>query len=105
MSESLKIALTAAATLLGGLILFGLERCFLEPLNAQMATISRIGYLLVYHAERYANPLVTPALAPDQFGEWMKLPDIAAYQEAKVDLRKSAAELFATTTQIRAYWL
>jgi hypothetical protein len=106
MSEALKIAVTSACAVVAGLLIFVLQRFLLEPLNDQSRILGKIAYLLLFHAERYANPLLIPqSMPPDQYTISMQTPNNDQYQDAKADLRKCAAELYSTTTAVRAYRL
>ena len=104
MSEPLKIALTAAATLIGGIILFGMQKFFLEPIYEYTKSVARIAFLLHYHAEVYANPHAMSASATNQ--QWQEFWDSMKgkrYSSAKDDLRKAASDLSSAAVSIQAY--
>ncbi len=90
----MKIVLTAAATLLGGAILFVLgqlvQKFFLEPVQALLKLIAEIDVTLTFWAWAYANP------SAEVTDERLK---------ASNELRSSASRLRAAANSIPFFWL
>ena len=94
MSEGLKIALTAGATLGGGVLLFVisrlLQKVLLDPLHEQRKVVGEIDYRLTYWAWAYGNPQEAKTLERDR---------------AMDELRDAAGRLLAATNTIRCWRL
>ena len=98
MSELFKIVLTAGITVVVGIAIFVVQQFLLEPLKAQQLVIGKIGFALVYHAERCANPadplLFNSARAEDS-------QKCQRYSEAADEIKKCASELASTSNPTR----
>jgi hypothetical protein len=98
MSESLKILLTASATVLGGVFVFAIteiaKKLLIEPVTQQRQAIGDVDFRLTYWAWAYGNP------------QEKKTPE---RDKAMDELREAAGRLLATTNAIRwwplARWL
>ncbi len=100
MSDTWKIIVTSAPTVVGGVVILVLgqlaQRFFIEPLHEQAKVIGEIAYALAYHAPIYANPGRTRVVMANGI-------DLTAATEDA--LRALASRLIATTTPIRWYGL
>jgi len=68
------------------------------------ALLARLHICCFFTPNDMLTHLRTPqGMTPDQHASWMQVPYNAQYQDAKLDLRKCASELFSTTTAVRAY--
>src|SRR5437879_5342253 len=92
MSELLKISLTAAATIIGSVIIFVVSQIFqklvIDPVQEQRSAIGVIDHRLTYWAWAYCNP------QDDKSPERDKASD---------ELREAAARLLAATNAIRLW--
>ena len=95
MLEIAKIFLTATVAAIFGLLIFTLQRFLLDPISEQAKAIGRIGFALIFYAERYANPLDTKK------ADQPSISTVQRYIEAKEELRRCASELAATSNAIR----
>ena len=95
MSEWMKIILTAAVTVTGGVFVFALsqllQRLVLDPLDQQRRVIADIDVVLTYRAWAYATPG-----DPDRGRDSRR-------DEAEEECRHLASRLIATTNAIR-WW-
>lgn len=93
MSELLKVVMTAAVTLLGGVILFivnqWVQKFFFEPIHEQARVVGEIDFALTYWAWTYANP--DPS---------SRTP---VRDRASDELRGCGSRLIATTNAIPCY--
>ncbi len=92
MSEVMKIVLTAAATVVGGMLIFSLsqilQRLVLDPLFEQQKVIAEIDVALTLWAWAYANP--APVERPTK-----------ARRKAMNEFRSLASRLIAATNALR----
>jgi hypothetical protein len=72
MSETLKIILTAAMTLLGGLFLLVLKQIFIEPIYELRKLIGEIGYHVFFYRALIENTGISPETAPEKMKELEK---------------------------------
>ena len=100
MSGLIKIVLTSAFTVLGGVVVFVLgqvaTKFFLEPIHEQSRAISEIIDSLIFYANLYANPdKRIPASAPIEIER----------HKASNTLRRHASQLSSKTNMIPWYGL
>jgi len=55
MTELEKIFLTSGLPIVGGALVFALQRFVLEPLNDQVKVLGRLTFALYYHGREYTN--------------------------------------------------
>src|SRR5579859_8164866 len=96
MTELEKIFLTSGLTVVGGALVFVLQRFVLEPLNEQSRVLGRITFALYYHGREYGNPI--PRASADS--EAIKI-----YREASNRMRELAGLLAETSQSVRLYWI
>ena len=96
MTELEKIFLTSGLTIVGGSMVFVIQRFILEPLNEQNRVLGRITYALYYYGREYGTPPRRDT--PDA--------DIVTRQrEAANKIRDLAAMLAEASQSVRLYWI
>ena len=98
----LEIAIIAGVTLLGGMILFIInkliEKVILEPIQKQKEVIKNIAVALIQHAHLYANPINLNAFSSDS-----RIRE--DFMSASNNTRKLSALLTVTSDNISFYCL
>jgi hypothetical protein len=96
VTEIEKIVLTSALTVVGGLLIFVLQRFLLEPLNDQSKILGRITYAMFYYGREYGFP-INPQTAPEESQK--------RYWDVADHIRGLAASLAETSQGIRFRWV
>lgn len=96
MTELEKIFLTSSLTVIGGSLVFVIQRFVLEPLNEQSKVLGRITFAVFYPGREYGNPI----RRDDPDGEAIK-----KYREAADGMRELAGLLAETSQSVRFYWI
>jgi|OpeIllAssembly_1097287.scaffolds.fasta_scaffold27274_4 hypothetical protein len=90
MSEAMKIILTAAATLLGGLFLLVLKQIFIEPIYELRKLIGEVSYHVFLSRALIENAVVSSQTEPDKLKELEKttekFKDLSARLRATVNV-------------------
>lgn len=95
MTELDKILLTSAFTIIGGCLVFVVQRFLLDPLNEQSRVLGRITFAMHYYGREYNSP-VNPNHA-DQANQ-------QRYWGVADRLRELGSSLAETSQSIRFYW-
>jgi hypothetical protein len=94
MGQVLTSFLTAALTIIGGVLVHGatqlLSKLVIDPVNEQRRILGEIDYALTYFARCYANPKPSPGKCE-------------AWDKAAEALRDYASRLTAATNVVRLY--
>lgn len=96
MNELDKIVFTSALTVIGGFLVFALQRFVLEPLNEQSKVLGRITFALHYYGREFNLPLLVGHA--DEATQ-------KRYWETADRLRELGSSLAETSQSIRLYWL
>jgi hypothetical protein len=96
MTELDKILLTSGLTVIGGSLVFVVERFVLEPLNDQSKVLGRIAFAMHYYGREFNYP-IDPQHA-DQASQ-------QRYWAVADRLRELGSSLAETSQGIRWYWL
>jgi hypothetical protein len=96
MTELEKIFLTSGLTVVGGSLVFVIQRFVLDPLNEQSKVFGRITFALYYHGREYGNPI--PRANADAEAN-------NRYREAANKMRELAGLLAETSQSVRLYWI
>lgn len=94
MSEPLKIILTAAATLLGGLFLLVLKQIFIEPIYELRKLIGEISYHVFLSRALIENTLISSETEPDNLKELDKATDTFKNLSARLRAAVNVVPLF-----------
>jgi hypothetical protein len=95
MTELDKILLTSGLTIIGGCLVFVVQRFLLEPLNEQSRVLGRITFAMHYYGREYGFP-ISPEHA-DQASQ-------QRYWAVADKLRELGSSLAETSQGIRLYW-
>jgi len=96
VTDVAKIVLTSALTVIGGSLVFVVQRFVLEPLTEQSKVLGRITYAMYYYGREYGFPMDAKN-APEQMQK--------RYWEIADHIRGLGASLAETTQAIRLRWL
>ena len=96
MTELDKILLTSGLTIIGGCVIFVVQRFLLDPLNEQSRVLGRITFAMHYYGREYNFP-INPKDA-DQASQ-------QRYWAVADRLRELGSSLAETSQGIRFYWL
>lgn len=88
MSETMKIILTAAATLLGGLFLLVLKQIFIEPIYELRKLIGEVSYYVFLSRALIENTVISSQTEPDKLNELEKTTD--RFKDLSARLRATA---------------
>jgi len=87
MSESLKILLTASATLIGGLFLFALTKIVVEPIQELRKIIGKIGHHVFLSRGLIENTIIDNNTVAETIAELEKVTE--NFQELSASLRSA----------------
>ena len=96
MTELDKILATSALTIIGGSLVFVVQRFVLEPLNEQSKVLGRITFAMLYYGREYNLPLVPSNVDSASQQRYWAVAD---------RLRELGSSLAETSQSIRWYWL
>jgi hypothetical protein len=96
MSETVKILLTASATLIGGLLLYAFTRIVVEPIQELRKIIGQIAHHVFLARALMENTVVSMATNADTVAELDKATD---------HLKGLSASLRSTFNTIPTFWL
>jgi hypothetical protein len=96
MTELDKILLTGGLTIIGGCLVFVVQRFLLEPLNDQSRVLGRITFAMHYYGREYNFP-INPEHADEASQQ--------RYWAVADRLRELGSSLAESSRGIRPYWL
>jgi len=94
MSEAVKIVLTAAATLIGGLFLLVLKQIFIEPIYELRKLIGEISYHVFLSRALIENTVISFQTEPDKLKELEKATDKFKNLSARLRAAVNVVPLF-----------
>jgi hypothetical protein len=94
MSEAMKVVLTAAVTLLGGLFLLVLKQIFVEPIYELRKLIGEISYHVFLSRALIKNTVISSQTEPDKFREFEKTTDKLKELSARLRAAVNIVPLF-----------
>jgi hypothetical protein len=98
MSEAMKIILTAAATLLGGLFLLVLKQIFIEPIYELRKLIGEVSYHVFLSRALIENTVISSQTEPDKLKELDKTTDKFKDLSARLRATVNVVPLFGLLT-------
>src|SRR5262249_11649405 len=96
MTELDKVLLTSGLTVIGGSLVFVVQRFILEPLNDQSKVLGRIAFAMHYYGREYNYPI--DSQHADQASQ-------QRYWAVADRLRELGSSLAETSQAIRWYWV